>query len=66
MTAKKTAIEFTIDGQTVRTTAGKTVPVDARDLTVRLAPGAGAQLVLTMKRYANPPRLRFPWDIVRP
>ena len=25
MTAKKTAIEFTIDGQTVRTTAGKTV-----------------------------------------
>lgn len=48
------------------TTAGKTVPVDARDLTVRLAPGAGAQLVLTMKRYANTPTLRFPWDIVRP
>jgi hypothetical protein len=35
--------------------------VNARALSVRLAPGAGAALRLQMKRYANPPTLNFPW-----
>jgi hypothetical protein len=41
---------------------GKTVPVDALSLTVRLAPGAGGRLALRMRRYANPPQLAFPWE----
>lgn len=41
---------------------GKVTPVDASAFTVRLAPGAGARLVLKMKRYANQPTLSFPWD----
>ncbi|MDB5469224.1 MAG: hypothetical protein JWR84_784 [Caulobacter sp.] len=41
---------------------GETVsPVDAATFTLRLAPGAGARLVLTMDRYVNPPTLSFPW-----
>ncbi|WP_213978937.1 hypothetical protein [Sphingomonas sp. dw_22] len=36
-------------------------PVGARFVTVRLAPGAGARLVLRMQRYANAPTLDFPW-----
>jgi hypothetical protein len=30
--------------------------------TVRLAPGAGARLVLAMDRYVNAPSLAFPWN----
>ena len=41
---------------------GKITPINARDFTVRLAPGAGATLTLAMKRYANPPDAKFPWD----
>ena len=41
---------------------GETTPLDADALTVRLAPGAGAELTLRMKRYANPPTLSQPWD----
>jgi hypothetical protein len=41
---------------------GRSAPIDARDFTVRLAPGAGAKLTLTMKRYANAPTAKFPWD----
>ncbi len=41
---------------------GRSLPADGPHLTVRLAPGAGARLVLSMKRYANPPTLAFPWD----
>jgi len=29
---------------------------------VRLAPGAGARLMVKMKRFANEPTLSFPWD----
>ncbi|MCC6444763.1 MAG: hypothetical protein IT210_15050 [Armatimonadetes bacterium] len=29
---------------------------------VRLAPGAGSRLTLSMNRYANPPTFIFPWD----
>lgn len=31
-------------------------------LTVRLGPGCGGRLVLTMRRFDNPPTLAFPWD----
>jgi hypothetical protein len=41
---------------------GKTTPINARDFTVRLAPGAGTKLTLAMKRHANPPTAKFPWD----
>ncbi len=35
---------------------------NASSVTVRLAPGAGGRLELKMKRYANDPTLRLPWD----
>jgi hypothetical protein len=38
------------------------LPVDEPDLTVRLAPGSGARLVLKLSRYANQPTLAHPWD----
>ncbi len=36
--------------------------INASTFTVELAPGSGAHLVLTTRRYANPPTLKFPWD----
>lgn len=42
--------------------AGVETRVDAETFTVRLAPGAGAKLRLTMKRYAATPTVVFPWD----
>ncbi len=45
----------------VECAAGKHA-INDTTFTVRLAPGAGARLVLTMRRYANQPRMRFPWD----
>lgn len=41
--------------------AGETKRVDREFVTVRLAPGAGGQLVLEMDRHANQPTLSFPW-----
>jgi len=41
---------------------GVSTAVDAATFTLRLAPGAGARLVLTMDRYVNQPTLKFPWD----
>ena len=41
---------------------GREIPVDRPDVTVHLAPGAGARLVFKMRRYANPPTLSPPWD----
>ena len=41
---------------------GRTTPVNARELTVRLAPGAGATLTFAMRRYVNQPTVRFPWS----
>lgn len=35
--------------------------VNAPSFTVRVGPGAGARLTLTMRRYANQPTLDFPW-----
>ena len=39
----------------------RTQRLGARDFSVRLAPGAGAVLTLAMRRYVNPPTVRFPW-----
>ncbi len=41
--------------------AGQAVPVDGRHFAVRLAPGAGERLVISLQRYANQPTLAFPW-----
>jgi hypothetical protein len=46
----------------VATDGGPAVAVDASTFTVRLAPGTGAKLTLTMKRHVNAPTLSFPWD----
>jgi len=37
-------------------------PVNARDFAVRLAPGAGVRMALTVRRYVNAPTVSFPWD----
>jgi hypothetical protein len=44
------------------TSDGKTTPINAPLLTVRLAAGSGQQLALTMKRYANAPTALHPWQ----
>jgi hypothetical protein len=41
---------------------GRTTPVKAPAVTVRLAPGAGAKLTLAMRRYVNEPTALFPWE----
>jgi len=52
--------------QLVSVTKGRTTtPIDSPLLTVRLAPGSGETLVLAMKRYANPPTVRHPWEATR-
>jgi hypothetical protein len=35
--------------------------VDSKLLTLKLEPGAGRELKLSMKRYANRPSLEQPW-----
>ena len=44
------------------TVDGKTIPVDQPWFQVRLAPGAGDTLTISMRRYAHQPTLAFPWD----
>jgi len=41
---------------------GRTRQIEADQLHVTLAPGAGGRLSLKMKRYANQPTLAFPWQ----
>jgi hypothetical protein len=41
---------------------GRAQPLNASVFTVKLAPRAGAKLVLTMKRYAEAPTITFPWE----
>jgi hypothetical protein len=41
---------------------GRTITLDRPLLNVHLAPGAGGRVVLTMKRYVNPPTVTQPWD----
>jgi len=43
-------------------TGGKVIPVNQRYFTVQLAPGAGAELTIFVKRYVNQPTLAFPWN----
>ena len=43
------------------TRGGKTAAIDSPLLTVRLEPGCGEQLELTMRRYANVPTVMHPW-----
>ncbi len=40
---------------------GKRVPINERDFTVLLKPGAGARLTLTLRRFVNAPTVSFPW-----
>ena len=40
---------------------GSSVQVNAREMTVRLRPGALAQLKIGMKRWAHQPTYAFPW-----
>jgi hypothetical protein len=40
---------------------GRSVAVNAPQITVRLAPGAGGRITLQMRRYVNQPTLMFPW-----
>jgi hypothetical protein len=44
---------------------GRELPADTPHLTVWLEPGAGEQLTLRARRYANPPTLAFPWASAR-
>ena len=41
---------------------GKKTPLQSPVLTVRLAPGAGSRLILSMNRYVNRPTLAQPWN----
>jgi len=41
--------------------SGRSLRVGAPHVTVRLSPGAGATLTLTMRRYVNRPTVVFPW-----
>ena len=38
------------------------VPIDSPWLTIQIAPGAGARILLETRRYVNDPTLSFPWD----
>jgi hypothetical protein len=44
------------------TAGGRTTRIDAPTFEVRLAPGAGEELKIAVKRYVNDPTLAFPWD----
>ena len=44
------------------TSGGQTTAIDGPLLTVQLDPGCGQKLVLEMRRYANPPTVRHPWQ----
>ncbi|KQM34130.1 hypothetical protein [Sphingomonas sp. Leaf10] len=41
---------------------GRRIDVPARGLTIRVEPGCGARITVTMRRYAQMPTLAFPWD----
>ena len=41
---------------------GRTQQLNGPDLSVELAPGAGAKLTFAMRRYVNRPTVSFPWD----
>ncbi len=45
----------------VRSESGTETPVDHPHMAVRLAPGAGERLTITLRRYANRPTFAPPW-----
>jgi hypothetical protein len=47
-------------------TGNQRVECNADCVDVRLAPGCGAKLTLSMQRYVNPPTMRPPWDRSQP
>ncbi|HUU22873.1 MAG TPA: hypothetical protein VM389_10095, partial [Phycisphaerae bacterium] len=47
---------------TVTPEGGKAIAVNGTLFAVKLAPGTGQRLRVTMKRYANTPTLGLPWD----
>jgi hypothetical protein len=47
--------------QTVTPAEGKQVRVDGTLFAVKLAPGAGSRLRVSMQRHANVPTARLPW-----
>jgi len=40
---------------------GRSYPIENRNFLVRIAPGAGAELVIYLDRYVNSPTLAHPW-----
>jgi hypothetical protein len=42
--------------------SGQSVPLNAREFTVRLGPGAGGKLNIKMRRFVNQPTVAFPWN----
>jgi len=40
---------------------GRSYPIENRNFLVRIAPGAGAELVIFLDRYVNSPTLAHPW-----
>lgn len=48
--------------QTVTVENATSTAVDATHFTVELAPGTGARMRVTMKRFVHQPTLSFPWD----
>lgn len=41
---------------------GQTLPLNARDVAVRLEPGAGGKLAFKLRRFVNAPTVAFPWE----
>jgi hypothetical protein len=39
--------------------------IDDSHFSIRLAPGSGAKLVISMQRHANQPTWSFPWDRIK-
>jgi hypothetical protein len=63
--ARRTVIQMGAYGehQAVSVTVdNRTVPINASSFELRLAPGAGQQLTVAVKRFVNDPTLAFPWD----
>jgi hypothetical protein len=44
------------------TAGGQKVTIDAPFFEIRLAPGAGEELTIAVRRLTNDPTLTFPWD----
>lgn len=40
----------------------QTLPLNARDVAVRLEPGAGGKLAIKLRRFVNQPTVAFPWE----